>query len=250
MQSGALIIVAAGLTAAISGLFGMGGGLIFMGIIAAFLPVATAMVVHGIVQSASNGFRAWLLRGDVRWDVLRWELVGALPVVAALSVIAFVPSRGALYLALGLLPLLLWLPRGWLAFDAARPPHAMGAGALVAGLNLTAGVAGPALDFFFVKTTLTRQEIVATKAVTMLGAHLVKIAYFGIPLARMEGLDTLPHAWVLALSVLAVFAGTYIGTRGLHLFTDTGFKRVSRYLVTGVGVVFLWRAFSLLSSQV
>ena len=246
----ALLIGAALLTAIVSGLFGMGGGLIFMGIIAAFLPVAVAMVVHGIVQSASNGFRAWLLRADIRWDVLGWKLVGAIPVVGLLALVSFVPSTLALYTALGLLPLLLWLPKDMLAFDTAVPRHAVGAGALVAGLNLTAGVAGPALDFFYVKTTLTRQEIVATKALTMLGAHLAKIAYFGIPLMRASSLEALPEWWVLALAVPGVFLGTFIGTRGLQLFTDIGFRRVSRYLVTGVGAVFLLRAFSLWSSTV
>ena len=249
-MNGLLIVLAAGLTAIISGLFGMGGGLVFMGIIAAFLPVAVAMVVHGIVQSASNGFRAWLLRGDVRWDVLGWELLGALPVVGLLALVSFVPSKLVLYLALGFLPFLLWLPRDILAFDASRPRHAVGAGALVAGLNLTAGVAGPALDFFYVKTALTRQEIVATKAVTMLGAHLAKIAYFGIPLLRASSLEAMPDLWVFALAIPAVFLGTWIGTRGLRLFSDVGFRRVSRYLVTGVGLVMLARAFSLWSSTV
>ena len=250
MNTSLLIIFSAALTAAISGLFGMGGGMIFMGVIAAFLPVAVAMVVHGIVQSASNGFRAWLLRGEVRWDVIRWELVGAVPALVGLAFISFVPSKPLLYLALGLLPFLLWLPRGWFAFDAAVPRHAVGCGALVTGLNLTAGVAGPALDFFFVKTQLTRREIVATKAVTMLGAHMVKIAYFGIPLLRASSLDALPAWWVFALAVPGVFAGTWVGTRGLALFSDVGFRRVSRYLVTAVGMVFLWRAAALLSVSV
>ena len=250
MPTSLVLILAAAITAAISGLFGMGGGMIFMGVIAAFLPVAVAMVVHGFVQSASNGFRAFLLREDVRWDVIGWEVAGAVPAALLLALVSFVPSTAGLYLALGLLPLLLWLPRGLLAFDAARPRDAVGCGALVVGLNLTAGVAGPALDFFFVRTELTRREIVATKAVTMLGAHLLKIAYFGIPLARASSLDALPAGWVLALCVPGVFLGTWIGTRGLALFTDGGFRRVSRYLVTAVGAVFLWRAASLLSLSV
>ena len=248
MPTSLLIILAAAVTAAISGLFGMGGGLVFMGVIAAFLPVAVAMVVHGVVQSASNGFRAWLLRAHVRWDVIRWEALGALPAVALLATVSFVPSTAGLYLALGLLPLLLWLPRGWLSLDASRPRDAALCGAAVAGLNLSAGVAGPALDLFFVRTALTRREIVATKAVTMFSAHLVKIAYFGIPLARASSLDALPAAWVLALAVVGVFAGTWVGTRGLALFSDIGFRRSSRWLVSAIGAVFVWRALALLAT--
>ena len=46
-------------TAFISGIFGMAGGMILMGILLAMMPVAAAMVLHGVTQMASNGWRAW-----------------------------------------------------------------------------------------------------------------------------------------------------------------------------------------------
>jgi len=55
--------------------------------------------------------------------------------VAALT---FTPSKPLLYLLLGLIPGLLWLPRTWLQLDAARPPQAVLSGLSVTGLNLTA----------------------------------------------------------------------------------------------------------------
>lgn len=241
-----LIVVAAFLTAIISGLFGMAGGLVFMGIIALFLGVAEAMVVHGAVQSVSNSYRAFLLRGTVRWDILGWTAVGALPAAVLMLSVSFLPSKAQLYLALGLLPLLLWLPKRWLSGDAQKPTHAVLCGAMVMGLNLSAGVAGPALDFFYVKTTLTRQQIVATKAVTMFASHLVKIVYFGIPLARGVGLSGLPPWWVFAAAVPAVMAGTFIGTRLLARFSDVGFKHYTRILVTVIGGIYVWRGLALL----
>lgn len=243
--TGILIIVTALVTAFISGVFGMAGGLIFMGVIAVFLGVAEAMVVHGAVQSVSNGFRARLLKVDIRWDVLRFVAMGAVPAVILLAFIRFIPSKPLLYLALGLLPFLLWLPKGWLAFDAQKPAHAVLCGFSVMILNLTAGVAGPALDFFFVKTALTRQEIVATKALIMLVSHMAKIIYFGVPLIMAAGLTGLPPWWVFALAVPAVMLGTYGGTRVLKRFSDTGFRSATRYLVTVIGVVYIWRAFAL-----
>ncbi|MFT6541704.1 MAG: putative membrane protein YfcA, partial [Maricaulis maris] len=44
----AFILVATFITAFISGVFGMAGGLILMGALALVLPVAAAMVVHGV----------------------------------------------------------------------------------------------------------------------------------------------------------------------------------------------------------
>lgn len=241
-----LILVAALITALISGLFGMAGGMIFMGVIASVMGVAEAMVVHGFVQGISNLHRSYLLRRDVRWDILGYQLIGALPATALLFAIAFVPNKPFLFLALGLLPAFLWLPKGWFSGDAAKPRDAMICGAMVMGLNLSAGVAGPALDFFYVKTILTRKEIVATKAATMFVSHIVKIIYFGLPLLAVAGLSTLPPNWFYVAVIPCVMIGTFIGTRLLERLSDVGFRRYTKYIVTIIGCVFLLRGLSLL----
>ena len=247
MKLALLILISAAVTACISGIFGMAGGMIFMGIIASVMGVAEAMVVHGVVQSISNSSRAWLLRPDIRWDILGYKLIGALPAIAILAMISFVPNKATLFIVLGLLPFILWLPKGVFQGDAAKPQHAALCGAMVMGLNLSAGVAGPALDFFYVKTTLTRKEIVATKAVTMFFSHLVKIIYFGIPLVAAAGLTTLPPLWVFAAAVPCIILGTYIGTRILHRLSDIHFKSYTKYLVAVIGVIYLWRGLTLLN---
>ncbi|WP_409432113.1 TSUP family transporter [Litorimonas sp. RW-G-Af-16] len=246
MKLGLIIIIAALVTATISGLFGMAGGMIFMGIIAAFLGVAEAMVVHGAVQSVSNSFRTYLLRPDIRWDILGWHALGAVPSVGVLLLLSITLNKSQLYLALGLLPLILWLPRNWLAGDAEKPAHAVLCGAMVMGLNLTAGVAGPALDFFYVKTGLTRLEIVATKAMTMFVSHLAKIFYFGAPLAMSAGLAGLPPLWVFIAAIPAVLLGTFIGTRLLHRLSDIHFRSYTKYLVTLIGAVYVFRGIALM----
>lgn len=246
MKIALIILTSALITACISGVFGMAGGLIFMGIIATFMGVAEAMVVHGAVQSVSNSYRAYLLRDGVRWDILGWQALGALPAIALLLLASVSLNKGQLFLALGCLPFLLWLPKGLLQGDAQKPPHAILCGAMVMGLNLTAGVAGPALDFFYVKTALTRHEIVATKAVTMFASHLVKIVYFGLPLLAASNLSGLPAPWIFLCAIPAVMVGTFIGTRLLKRFSDIGFRAASRYLVTAIGIIYIFRGLSLL----
>ena len=217
-----------------------------MGVIASLMGVAEAMVVHGFVQSISNSYRSFLLRPDIRWDIIRNVFFGAVPAIALLALAAYIPQKGVLFLVLGLLPVLLWLPRGWMQGDAERPRDAVLCGAMVMGLNLVAGVAGPALDFFFVKTALTRKEIVSTKAVIMFGSHLVKIFYFGIPLLMATGLGTLPPSWFFLAVIPCVMIGTFTGTRILHRLSDVGFRSYTKYLVTVIGAVYLYRAATLL----
>lgn len=241
MKLALLILTAALFTSCVSGIFGMAGGLIFMGIIITVLSVESAMVVHGTVQGMSNSYRSWLLKENIRWDILGYELIGALPAIAMLALAAFVPEKVVLLIVLGLIPLLLWLPKGWLQGDAQKPKHAMVCGFFVMSLNLVAGVAGPALDFFYVKTKLTRQEIVATKAVTMFFSHLVKIGYFGLPLILASGFTTLPPLWVLAAAAPCVMAGTFVGTQIMHRMSDIGFRSYTKYIVTVIGAVYLYR---------
>src|SRR4051812_49527819 len=66
----ALMTAALGLlmvaTAFLSGLFGMAGGLILIGVLLMLMPLPTAMVLHAITQMASNGWRAFLWRAHIR----------------------------------------------------------------------------------------------------------------------------------------------------------------------------------------
>ena len=247
MPTAFIILLTALITALISGLFGMAGGMIFLGVIATFLGVSETMIVHGAVQGVSNSYRAFLLRQNIRSDIVGFQALGALPAAACLALIAFIPSKAFIYIALGSLPFILWLPRGWMKGDAERPRDAIMCGFMVIGLNLTAGVAGPALDFFYVKTGLSRLAIVATKAVTMFAAHMVKIAYFGLPLILTNELSGLPPMWVFLAAIPCVMTGTFIGTKLLHRLSDIQFKSYTKYLVTLIGCVYIWRGLSLLA---
>jgi uncharacterized membrane protein YfcA len=236
-----LITVLAFVTATLSGVFGMAGGLILMGGLALVLPVGAAFVTHGLLQLVANGWRAVLHRKHVAWRIVGVYAVGSLVAGITISLIALTPSKPALFLFMGLLPGLLWLPQGWIKLDAARPGQALLSGLLVTGVNLTAGVAGPLLDIFFVRTELTRHVIVATKAATQVFAHLAKIIVYGAPLIAAQG-KGLPPWWVFALAVPLSMAGTAVGGVILDRLTDVNFKRWTRLIVTGVGITYLVQA--------
>ena len=108
-----LIIILATLgTAFLSSIFGMLGGLILMGILVSIMPVSQAMVLHGLIQLTSNGYRAWLNRKDINWSIVATIIVGNIIALAGLVFVAFVPDRITVLLALGLLPYIAWaLPK-------------------------------------------------------------------------------------------------------------------------------------------
>jgi len=228
-------------TATLSGVFGMAGGLVLMGALALVLPVQAAFVTHGLLQLVANGWRAVLHRTFVRWDIVGWYALASLVAGVVVSLLSFTPSKPLLFLLLGLVPGLTWLPQRWINLDAARPRQAFLSGLTVTGLNLTAGVAGPLLDIFFVRTELSRHAIVATKAATQVFSHLSKIVVYGAPLLAASG-KGMPPLWVFVLAVPLSMAGTVAGGQILNRMTDVNFKRWTRWIVTGVGVGYLVQA--------
>lgn len=238
------IIVAAFLTAFLSGIFGMAGGLVLMGALALVMPVSAAFATHGILQMAANGWRAWLHRRHVSWRIV--SVYAAASILAGLVVwaVGFLPSKPVLYLLLGLVPFLVWLPKDVVHLDAAKPGHAFASGVLVTGLNLSAGVAGPMLDIFFVRTALDRHQIVATKAATQVFSHGAKIAVFGLPLLFGQA-STLPPLWLFVVAISLSMAGTAAGGMVLDRMSDADFKRWTRWLVTLIGLAYLYQAWAI-----
>lgn len=235
------LLAAAFGTATLSGVFGMAGGLVLMGALALVLPVKAAFVTHGLLQLVANGWRAILHRRHLRWDIVGVYALASLIAGAVVTAIAFTPSKPLLYLLLGLIPAVLWLPQRWIRLDAAKPAQAFASGLLVTGVNLTAGVAGPLLDIFFVRTELTRHAIVATKAATQVFSHLAKIVVYGLPLVAAPA-SGLPSVWVFGLAVPLSMAGAVAGGKILERMTDVNFKRWTRWIVTAVGLVYLVQA--------
>jgi uncharacterized membrane protein YfcA len=239
--TGAFIVVMAFLTAALSGVFGMAGGLLLKGALALVLPVSATFVVHGVFQLVANGWRAIIHRQHVNLRIVAVYALGAFTAGALVGLVVYEPTRATLFLLMGLAPLLVWLPQGWVKVDASRPPQAFVCGVSVTGMNLTAGVAGPLLDVFFVRTALTRHQIVATKAATQVFSHLMKIAVYGAPLFATGG-KGVPPLWVFALAIPLSMLGTVAGGFVLNRLSDVDFKRYLRLILTVIGAVYLAQA--------
>ena len=243
--SAALIILAASLgTAFISGIFGMAGGLVLMGVLLALVSLPTAMIVHGAIQMVANGWRAYLLREDINWTVFRTYTAGAVVGIAMLGgvfALGLTIDKTQVYLLLGLTPLLVWLPKERLDLDILKREQAFGAGILVQGLNTIAGVAGPILDLFFVRNAMTRQQIVATKSVTQCLSHIIKIGFWSIPAVYAAEGDVFPPLWFLMVAIPLAMSGTWLGKQVLIRMQDANFKQIVKYLVTVIGTYYIAR---------
>lgn len=234
----ALILVVVLATSILSGIVGMAGGMILMALLTLVLSVPVAMMLHGVTQAGANGSRAWFLRAHVRWAVLPPYFLGAGLCVGAFALLAFVPERGLVLILVGLFP---WIGRLLPAFerlDVERPATAFACGAVVTSAQLLAGASGPLLDVFFLRSALTRHEIVATKAITQTLGHLTKLGYYGsLAFVLGDGLDLDHRAppWLFVAVVPTALIGTRIGTRILDRLDEDQFRSASQKVILAIG---------------
>ena len=241
-----LIIILATLgTAFLSSIFGMLGGLILMGILVSIMPVSQAMVLHGLIQLTSNGYRAWLNRKDINWSIVATLIVGNIIALAGLVFVAFVPDRITVLLALGLLPYIAWaLPKN-AALDVTKKPIGLLAGMMVVATNLLAGVGGPLLDVFFQRVDMTRHQVVATKAVAQSLGHISKVIFFGF--LTVSASNDWPMLWLVLIAMTASVTGTTLGKKILDMINDEIFFLWTQRILLSVGAVFIVYALHLIN---
>lgn len=211
----------------------MAGGLILMLVLAQALAVAPAMVLHGVTQFFSNGWRAVLWRSWIDWRIVGLYCLGALPATLLPLLVAFVPDKPTMLIALGLVPYLALALPARLALDAVKPAHAIACGFLVAGTQIIAGVAGPLLDVFFVRSRIDRRAVVATKATTQAISHTLKVGYYGALVTQVPGLGLDAYGAAIAAAII----GTTLAGPILERLSNDQFRRWTKIIVLAVGTI-------------
>ena len=229
-----LLVLATLATSIISGVLSMAGGMILMGIFGFFLSVPAAMVLHGIAQTFSNGSRVWLYRRDIKWRVLGYYSIGAFAVLGVFATLAFVPSIGLVFLLIGGFPLLaLLLPKS-INLDMTRGPVSFFSGIMVTTAQMLAGASGPVLDIFYVKSKMSKEAILGTKAVTQTLGHILKLIYYAIIMTIAS--DLIP-VWVIPAVVAAAIMGNYCASLLVTRMSDHQFKKIGRYVISFICVI-------------
>ena len=221
----------------ISGTFGMAGGMVLLGVLLVYLPVADAMVLFSIVQFVANGSRAFLWWPHVRWPIFWQYALAGVAAFALLRLIAYVPDKATVYVLLGLMPFCVEaLPA------RARPniewrgvPYLTGF--LTTVVQFMAGVGGPFLDVFFQKSMLDRKTTLATKAVTQSFSHVLRAAYFG----SFGTAHALEQPWLYAAAIAVAITGTSITPLIIERMTDHGFRQWTRAIILAVSAIYLVR---------
>ncbi|MDB5569192.1 MAG: putative rane transporter protein [Hyphomicrobiales bacterium] len=241
--AGCAIAAATFLGSFTSGIFGMVGGQIILGVLLYYLPVTAAMTVFSGLMFTSGAWRGFLWRQHVDWGLTVRYVAGSVAGYGVMMLIMFVPPKPMIYLGLGLAPIVGDLLPKRFAPDVTRRGMAALAGFIVMVLQIAVGAAGNLLDMFFQASALDRKTIVATKAVTQLFSQAMRFLYFGA--LALEAGDYAPW-WLFAFYVLLTFAGGSAAAGVLNRISDASFRKWTRTLIHLLSAAYVARGLWLL----
>jgi uncharacterized membrane protein YfcA len=221
----------------ISGVFGMAGGMVLLGVLLVYFDVATGMVLFSIIQLATNGWRALHWRRFVLWPIFWWYVAGAVLAFAVMRTIAYVPNKAVVYLLLGLIPFTVEALPAFMRPNIEWRGVPFVTGIFTTVIQFMAGVGGLFLDIFFQKSRLDRKTTNATKAVTQTFSHVLRAAYFG-SLAGIGDLRMSVWAPAIGLALIGAMLAPYV----LERMTDDGFRQWTRGIIFTIAAVYIVRA--------
>ena len=240
MSFAALALIGAAVFVAsfISGVFGIAGGMIMLGVLLIFFDVPTAMVIFSLLATTGNTWRVVSWWRYIRWPILLSYSAGALIAIVLLRFVAFVPSKAMVYLILGFMPYAIeLLPRNFHPNIEWRGVPLF-TGFATTAVQLIAGNGGMFMDVFFQKSMLDRKTTVATKAICGTVGNVARMIYFG----TFAGIDESFPLWAFLPAVVLAIAGTMLAPLLLNRMTDHGFRQWTRKLIFTVSAVYLIRA--------
>ncbi|MDA1353437.1 MAG: sulfite exporter TauE/SafE family protein [bacterium] len=204
-----ILTLASFITATVSGMVGMAGGVLLLGAMTFFMPLATLVPIHGVVQFVSNISRTLVLAKYVNKRVFVRFLLGV-PIGGGLGYWLLTQIARPEWL-LGIVGLLLL----YVAFKPKQlPPIKLPiTGYFFLGLisscaGSLVGATGPMLAPFFIRDDFSKEEIVSTKAACQILIHIVKF-----PIFFALGFDYKAYWILLVLMSGGVVLGTFSGTQ-------------------------------------
>ena len=234
----AAIGVAVFVASLVSGVFGIAGGMIMLGVLLIFFDVPTAMVLFSLLAATGNAWRVVSWWGHVNWRIMWGYAAGGLIATVLMGFVAFVPSKAMVYLILGLIPYLIeLLPRHHHPNIEWRGVPLL-SGLVTTAIQLVAGNGGLLLDIFFQKSLLDRRMTVATKAICGAVGNLARMAYFG----TIAGVEESFVLWAFIPAAILTIAGTMVAPYLLERMSDQEFRRWTRQIIFVVSAVYLARA--------
>lgn len=214
-----LICIAIFIASIISSATGMAGGVLMFASMNQAIALQPLIAIHGMVQAFSNGVRCWLLRPQILWRMCLPFAIGALigTSITAYFLIRYISEGNALAVLLILIIYTLFKPKKLPELRLSNNQF-FGVGILTGSLGIIAGAIDPLLGAFFVRNDLSKEQVVATKSMMQLSAHLIKI-----PAAIFIGFSVVDNINIIVLFSFVAMLGTQVGVYMLKRISNNVF---------------------------
>ncbi|WP_246486435.1 sulfite exporter TauE/SafE family protein [Kribbella qitaiheensis] len=221
--------------AALSAVAGFGGGVLLLPVFTALFGLRVAVPMLTLTQLSSNSSRGWLNRRELRWPLIGWFALGAVPCSVAGGLLLTHAPLAPMKRVLGvfLVGVVLWRRLNPHPRKPADPAFvAVGAGSGLGSALL--GSVGPLTAPFFLAYGLTRAAYIGTEAVSALTMHLTKLATYGAG-------DLLTRKVLLYGIALtpATLLGAWAGKKIVGHISDRIFVLLVELGLLAAGVIFL-----------
>ena len=228
----ALALMAASFcTSLLTAAFGLGGGVVLLGILATLLPPAALIPVHGLVQLGSNAGRAVMLRAAIARDVLLPFLAGSVVGIAlgGLVVVELPPAAFRIGIGAFILWSVFWKPPAFIRRSAWL------AGGVSSFLTMFFGATGPFVAAYVKTQGFGRVAYVGTNAACMTAQHLLKVIAFGL-----LGFAFAEYVGLIAGMIAFGFLGTLTGGRVLMRIDERRFAFVLNAILVVLAARLIW----------
>ena len=226
-----ILTLSAFFTSILGGTIGMGGGIIFVGILASFVEVTYVVPLHAALMIVSNGSRVVLFLQHINLRIVGFYFLGLLPAsMAGIYVFKLLP-KDLIKLMIGMFILAA-------IFTPLKPARtAIGdrafvlVGMLAGFFGIFFGASGPITAPFYIRRGIIKENFIATKAACQILDHLVKVFLFGF-----IGINVLAYGDVIVYLSLAVILGTLIGKRLVKHLSEKAFVAIFKFVLIAIAL--------------
>lgn len=215
-----ILTILALVTSVISGMIGMGGGILLLAAMTFFLPLQIIIPIHGIVQLISNSSRGFYLRKNILWSWVYPFLIGTpFGLYVSYKILKNFSHGHFYYLIMAFfITYIVFKPKKFAPLNLNK--YGLFALGILAGIQgPLLGAIGPLIAPFFIREDIKKEEIVATKASFQIIGHLFKI-----PLFLSLDFNYFHHVKLFCLMSVAAIIGSYIGVNLLKKLNDQSFR--------------------------
>ncbi len=214
------------LSAFISGMTGIGGGILLLAFMTPIFPAAALIPLHGVFQLFGNTTRVLLSVKQVDVKILIMFTVGA--TIGSLAGFpidkTFSSTYSILILAVAMLTFT-WFPV--ILKSVNFPGKFFVVGAISSFLSLFIGATGPLTAPFFFNSKLEKDSFVTTKAACQVPIHIFKIIIY-----TLSGFVLFEWYLYILLAIPALILGNFLGKRAIGKFDSRWYGLIIKLSIT------------------